>query len=293
MFRPRKLLCVFAHPDDESLGMGGTIARYAAEGVEIHLLCATRGERGRFGDAPEKPPPDVVGRTREVELWNAARTLGIRGVTFLNYMDGFLDRAEPRQAIRRIVHEIRRRRPDVVVTFAPDGAYGHPDHIAISQFTTAAVTAAADPSYSWDEQWSMNGSAHRVSKLYYLAWGKEKWDAYQAALKRLVSKVDGVERQANPWPAWAITTRVDATPYWRRAWEAVCCHRTQMSVYRELEKLPVAVHEQLWGRHEFYRAFSLVNGGRQVETDLFEGLHKPEPPPEKTDGDLERVLVAV
>jgi LmbE family N-acetylglucosaminyl deacetylase len=272
MIVPKKMLCVFAHPDDESLGMGGAIARYAAEGVEIHLVCATRGEKGRFGDAVEKPAPDLVGRTREIELWNAARTLGIRSVTFLNYTDGVLDRAEPRQAIRRIVHEIRRRRPDVVVTFAPDGAYGHPDHIAISQFTTAAVTAAADPSYSWDEKWTMNGSAHRVSKLYYLAWGKEKWDAYQAALKRLVSKVDGVERQANPWPEWAITTRVDAAPYWRRAWEAICCHRTQMSVYRELEKLPLSVHEQLWGRQEFYRAFSLVNGGRQVETDLFEGL---------------------
>lgn len=272
MHRSLRMLCVFAHPDDESLGMGGTIARYASEGVEVHLVSATRGERGRFGDATVKPPMDIVGRTREIELWNAARVLGVRGVTFLNYLDGELDVADPGEAIHRIVREIRRRRPDVVVTFAPDGAYGHPDHIAISQFTTAAVVAAADTNHRREERWTKRGAAHRVSKLYYLAWAKEKWDAYQAALKRLVSRVDGADRQANPWPDWAITTRVDATPYWRQAWEAIRCHRTQMATYRGLERLPQCVHEQLWGKQEFYRAFSLVNGGRAVESDLFAGL---------------------
>lgn len=292
--RPLRMLCVFAHPDDESLGMGATIARYAAEGVHVHLLCATRGERGRFGDGDHKPSLDVVGRTRVRELHNAARVLGVRGVSFLNYVDGELDLAPPAHIIQRIAQEIRLCKPEVVVTFAPDGAYGHPDHIAISQFTTAAVPAAADASFGWGDGWTMQGPTHRVSKLYYLAWGKEKWDAYQTALKRLVSRVDGVERQASPWPDWAITTRVDANRYWRRAWQAVCCHRTQMSIYRNLETLPAHVHEDLWGRQEFYRAFSLVNGGRALETDLFAGLRtQDEAPGISTQEALLALAVAV
>lgn len=294
MPRPLRMLCVFAHPDDESLGMGATLARYAAEGVHVYLLCATRGERGRFGDAAEKPPPELVGRTREKELRDAARVLGVRGLSFMNYRDGELDQAPPAHAIHRIAQEIRLSRPDVMVTFAPDGAYGHPDHIAISQFTSAAIPAAADASYGWDGGWTMQGPTHRVSKLYYLAWGQDKWEAYQAALKRLVSRVDGVERQASPWPDWAITTRVDATRYWRRAWQAVCCHRTQMSIYSSLESLPLELHENLWGRQEFYRVFSMVNGGRALETDLFAGLRsQPTVPGTSRETDVYALAAAV
>src|SRR5205085_3655480 len=78
-----RLMCVFAHPDDESLGTGGTLAKYAAEGVETYLVTATRGERGRFGDGGDRPPPEVVGATREAEPRAAARVLGIRDVTIL------------------------------------------------------------------------------------------------------------------------------------------------------------------------------------------------------------------
>lgn len=280
---PLRLLGVFAHPDDESLGMGATIARYAAEGVQVSLVCATRGQRGRCGDLSPNPLMDPnqhmeqVGRTREWELRNAARLLGVGTVSLLDYVDGELDRADSMKAIAELAWEIRLRRPQVVVTFAPDGAYGHPDHIAISQFTTAAMVAAADPTFGWESSWpGTRLASHRVAKLYYLAWGKEKWAAYQSALKKLVSRVDGVERQASPWPDWAITTRIDATPYWERAWAAVRCHVSQMSVYRNLEALAPEVHRELWGRQEFYRAFSLVNGGRTVETDLFEGLRNQQ-----------------
>ena len=78
--KPLRLMCVLAHPDDESLGTGGTLAKYAAEGVETYLVTATRGERGRFGDNGEPPGPEVVGRTREAELRAAAKELGVREV---------------------------------------------------------------------------------------------------------------------------------------------------------------------------------------------------------------------
>lgn len=271
-----KLMCVLAHPDDESLGMGGTLAKYASEGVQTYVVTATRGERGRFGDAAERPAPEVVGRRREAELLAAARELGVRQVRFLDYIDKDLDQADPREVQGKIVAHLRRVRPQVVATFAPDGAYGHPDHVAISQFTTAALVAAADPAYLVPgSEGPPEDPPHRVSKLYYLAWSTGKWEAYQHALKRLISVVDGVERQAVPWPDWAITTVIDTKPYTARVWRALCCHQTQMSIFTKLEHLPEADHEALWGVQEFYRALSLVNGGRERESDLFAGLRDP------------------
>src|SRR5947207_6450298 len=94
-----RLMCVLAHPDDESLGTGGTLAKYAGEGVATYLVTATRGERGRFGDSKESPGPEIVGRAREAELRAAAKELGIREVSLLDYEDGRLDQANPAEAI--------------------------------------------------------------------------------------------------------------------------------------------------------------------------------------------------
>jgi LmbE family N-acetylglucosaminyl deacetylase len=252
------LMAVLAHPDDESLGIGGTLAKYSREGVDTHVLMATRGERGRFGETTEKPSPEVVGRTREAELRAAAAVLGVADVHVLGYGDGDLDRADAREAVAKIADHLIRVRPHVVITFGPEGAYGHPDHIAISQFTTAAIVAAAPD--------------HRVSKFYYLEWGPQKWAAYQSALKNLTFALDGVERKVAPWPDWSLTTVIDTSHFASIVWSAVSCHKTQMSVYKHLEHLDAESHRAIWGTQEFYRAFSLVNGGRARESDLFEGL---------------------
>lgn len=265
-----RLMCILAHPDDESLGVGGSLAKYASERVETYLVTATRGERGRFGDATEKPPMEIIGETRERELHAAAKVLGIREVSFLDYVDGDLDQADPTEAVGRIVRHIRRVRPHVVITFAPDGAYGHIDHIAISQFTLSAVVCATDPSFQTGER----QEAHRVSKLYFMAWTKSKWAAYQDAFKDLKYNADGVERRAEPWPDWEITTEVDTSAHWQTVWEAVRCHQTQLTIYAKLANLAPEYHEGLWGRQQFYRVFSLVNGGRKRESDLFEGLRQ-------------------
>jgi LmbE family N-acetylglucosaminyl deacetylase len=253
-----RLMCVLAHPDDESLGTGGALAKYATEGVATYVVTATRGERGRFDDKGTKPGLEVVGRTREAELHAAARELGVREVSLLGYMDGELDSADSVEAAEKIAAHIRRVRPQVVVTFDPFGAYGHPDHIAISQFTAAAVTRAAD--------------VHQVSKFYYFVNGERKWAAYQAAFKTLTSTVDSTVRVATAWPDWSITTKVDARDVWQTVWRAVQCHRTQMSIYKNIGNLTEDDQKTIWGAGEFYRVFSLVNGGRKTETDLFEGI---------------------
>ena len=264
-----KLMCVLAHPDDESLGTGGTLAKYAAEGVETYLVTATRGERGWFGDEKDNPGEQALGRMREAELRCAAEALGIREVNLLDYVDGDLDQANPAEAVAKIVGHLRRIKPHIIVTFGPEGGYGHPDHIAISQFTTAAVVCAADPNYL------ANGSEpHRALKFYYMAWAKEKMAAYQSVFGDLTMNVEGVERRAAPWPAWALTTLIDTADYWPTVWKAVSCHKTQLPAYSQLENLPEAHHKGLWGTQEFYRVLSAVNGGRKIETDLFEGLRE-------------------
>lgn len=271
MKKTLRLMCILAHPDDESLGMGGTLAKYAAEGIETYLVTATLGERGWFGNENNYPGLDALGRIREEELRCASRVLGIRELNFLGYIDGDLDQADGEKVTSEIAYYLRRLKPDVVVTFAPEGAYGHPDHIAISQFATAAIVKAAFPD-TGSENRVHTLSPHRVSKLYYMAWPRNKWSAYESVFGKLVMKIDGTERHAEPWPEWAITTVISTQNYWPTVWKAVSCHKSQLVAYNKLKNLSEEHHMGLWGTQEFYRAFSLVNKGRTRENDLFEGL---------------------
>jgi LmbE family N-acetylglucosaminyl deacetylase len=254
-------MAVLAHPDDESLGIGGTLAKYASDGVDTFVLTATRGDRGRYrehrpGDA-QHPGAAALAEIRERELRAAAAVLGVHDVALLDYGDQQLDRANPREVVASIAEHIRRVRPNVVITFGPDGAYGHPDHVAICQFATAAVVAAADPT---------------VAKLYYIAWPESTWAAYQSAFKKLTSKVDDIERHVVPWPDWEITTVIDTREFRETVWQAISCHESQMSVYTQLQNLSQEQTDAVWGAQSFYRVFSTVNGGRARETDLFEGI---------------------
>jgi LmbE family N-acetylglucosaminyl deacetylase len=268
-----RLMAVLAHPDDESLGVGGLLAAMAAERVEVAIVTATRGEGGRYLEhrsGPEHPGREKLGEIREDELRCAARVLGVEDVSILGLPDGGVDQAPARDTIARIATHLRRFRPQVVVTFAPDGAYGHPDHVAMSQFTTAATVVAAAA-----QELSHDGAAlppHAIAKLYYTVASPDDWELYQRVFKKLTTTIDGIERAAVPWPDWAITTAVDVRAHWRKAWEAVQCHRSQIASYGGLEELPPEVHERLWGTEHLYRALSTVNGGRGRETDVFAGL---------------------
>lgn len=263
-----KLMMVLAHPDDESLGNGGTLAKYAAEHVKTYLVTATRGEKGWFSDPASYPGAEELGRIREAELRSAADALGLQEVSFLGYVDGEFDKADPTEVIGKLVAYIRRVRPQVVVTFDQNGFYGHPDHIAICQFTTAAVAAAADPTYvDPDHQ-----PEYPVSKLYYMAWTQDDVDLYHKAFGELVMDIDGEERRSVPWPNWSITTRIDASDHWRVAWEAISRHQTQLPGYEKLLALPESDHIRMWGTHLYYRVFTRVPVRSRVESDLFEGL---------------------
>jgi LmbE family N-acetylglucosaminyl deacetylase len=140
---PALLFC-FAHPDDESFSGAGTAMRYAAAGARIVLVTATLGQRGKLGDPPVCAPEDLEA-TRERELREAARIIGFDDLHLLGYRDKELADAPPDAMRQSLVSIIRGVRPSIVLTFDPNGFNVHPDHVAISRFTTEAVAAAADP----------------------------------------------------------------------------------------------------------------------------------------------------
>lgn len=134
------LVAVLAHPDDESRLVGGTLALAAARGVRAGLYCATRGEAGDTAR-----PAAEVAQLREGELHDACRVLGIAELWLEGFPDGGLVEADPEVVVERIVAFLRTVRPEVVVTFGPDGRTGHPDHIAVGHLAGQAFDAAGDP----------------------------------------------------------------------------------------------------------------------------------------------------
>lgn len=127
---PRRVLCVFAHPDDESFGPGGTIALWARQGTQVHLLCATRGENGH------SPHPEETARIRTKELKKSAEILGIQSVEFLDFKDGHIGNSDLLKLEADITRRIRSFSPDVILTFNLNGVSGHLDHVAVASAVT-------------------------------------------------------------------------------------------------------------------------------------------------------------
>jgi LmbE family N-acetylglucosaminyl deacetylase len=150
---------LLAHPDDESFFAAGTIAKCAAEGVRVGLLCATRGERGATGGLCAV---DELPQVREAELRAAGRILGIDEIEILAFEDQQLAKAPAGDVRRAIVRMLRRLRPEVVFTFDPDGFNQHTDHIAMSRFATDGIAAAADARWYPEE-----GAPHVVGRLLW------------------------------------------------------------------------------------------------------------------------------
>lgn len=155
-----RLLLVFAHPDDETFVAGGVCRRYADAGAEVVLVTATRGEAGTCGTPPLCSREELAAR-RETELREAARILGLSEVHLLDYRDAELGEASASAIRGELAAVIRRHRPQVLLTFDPQGMSGHPDHVAISRFATDAVALAADPQHDDATR------AHQVSRVLW------------------------------------------------------------------------------------------------------------------------------
>ncbi|RMG99946.1 MAG: hypothetical protein D6706_04650 [Chloroflexi bacterium] len=277
----KRLLGCFAHPDDEVLGPGGTIAHYAKAGVHIEWVCATRGEAGEIAD-PSLATPETLAQVREAEMLCAAQTLGIRHVHFLGYRDsgmpGTEDNNHPQafmnapaaQVVPQLVAIIRQVRPHVILTFEPWGGYGHPDHIAINRHTLAAVAAAADPTYHPNL-----GTAWDTPRLFYELLPVsvfENMRARMAARGMDTSWFERIEeRREKGWPDDQVHCILDVSATVTHKWAALLCHRTQFGPDNLFRRLPEEEMKALLSREYFALVRPTVSQEFRLN-DLFEGL---------------------
>ncbi|MDP2728127.1 MAG: PIG-L deacetylase family protein [Dehalococcoidia bacterium] len=246
----RSLLAVFAHPDDESYGPGGTFAKYTAQGVAVHLLCATRGEEGTLGNPPICTREEL-GRVREEELRCACQALSIKEVRFMGYWDGTLDREDPSQVEEKIVRAIRETRPQIILTFPPDGVSGHLDHMMIHRCTTAAYHHAGDEAF-FPKHFEEGLQPCSPAKLYYVALPGEM-------IRSL-----GVDFQGHDEH---ITTVIDVSQQVETKMRAISCHRTQL----DFPKLTPEQVQQYLSKEYFWLAHPALYSGIK-ETDLFQRM---------------------
>jgi len=276
----RSLLAVYAHPDDEVFGAGGTLARYAGQGARVVLACATRGEVGEISD-PSLATPDTLGEVRERELREAGKALGIADIRFLGYRDSGMAgapenddprcyyRADPDTAVRQIVALMREIRPQVVITFEPFGGYGHPDHIAVSRYTTAAFDAAGDAARYPDL-----GSVWQPRRLFYSLIPNRFFRELRERMEQLGLDTSHIRRPdeipGRP-PDEVITTVMDVADFTAAKWAAANAHRTQFGPNSLFRQVPEAMIQQMIAQEYFIQARP-NDGSEPVTGDLFAGL---------------------
>lgn len=267
------LLAIFAHPDDEAFGTGGALARYAAEGVQVFLVCATRGEVGEIAD-PSLATRETLGEVREGELRCAAETMGIHELVFLGYRDsgmvGMTENQDPRafinapaeQVIRQLVAIIRRLRPEVIATFEPNGGYGHPDHIAIHRHTVAAFHAAAAAAYEPDL-----GPAWQAERLFYTAIPRSFFQSMQRHMQALQIDASDLERFSElGWPDENVHVVLDVSSTVEAKWEALNCHRTQFGPGNLFRRLPETLVKELMSQEHFALAWPEPPPGLRMDS---------------------------
>jgi LmbE family N-acetylglucosaminyl deacetylase len=239
----RTVLGIFAHPDDESLACGGTLARLADAGAKVVVMCASQGEAGSVCDPSLVPEGDSLGGVRVRELRDAAAVLGVAEVIVLNHPDGDLRWDRVPELHAEIVKALERYRPDAVITFAEDGLYWHLDHIGIHERTSTAVLslgAAAPPLYYVTMR---EGVMREVVDAAH-AKGRAPADSSLWGIA-----ADAFGDGARP-PSFVIDVR-DWVP---RKLAALRCHRTQMGPNNPIAWIDDEEARQWLGREQFRRS---------------------------------------
>jgi len=269
--RKLTLMAVFAHPDDEAFGVGGTLARYGAEGCDVTLVTASRGEAGQIAE-PDLATPANLPYVREQELRCACQTYGIHPPRFLDYVDGQLTVVHQGQAVGKLVRIIRELKPQVLLTFGPDGIYGHYDHIAVHRWTTIAFDLAADPE-CFPGQLGTVCQPHQVSKLYYHVLSEQALAVMSQGDRPPSVLMDGVPFPFVAWRSEEITTVIDVSDYAEARLRGIQCHATQVGRQSRFAAAPEEMLGDPWLQREtFVLARSTVGWPDGVETDLFAGL---------------------
>lgn len=268
---PMSLMAVFAHPDDEAFGTGGTLSRYADEGCDVFVVTATRGEAGQIAE-PSLATPANLPTVRERELRCSCQQYNVHPPHFLDYLDGQLTVVHQGQAVGKLVRLIRQLKPDVLVTFGPDGIYGHYDHIAVHRWATIAFDLAADPDCFPDLE---TCEPHQVQKLYYRVSSQESMDARRQNGQRPAVMMDGVPFPFVGVPMDQITTVIDVSDFVDAKLRGILCHATQIGRNNRYVETPDEVLTDPWFRQEtFSLARTTAPWPTGVETDLFAGLRE-------------------
>jgi mycothiol S-conjugate amidase len=286
-----RLLCVHAHPDDESSKGAATMARYLDEGAEVLVVSCTGGERGDVLNPALKDRPEIEENIREIrrsEMAQAQRVIGFQH-HWLGYVDSGLPEGDPlpplpegcfalvplEESTRSLVEVIRRFRPHVVTTYDENGGYPHPDHIRCHEISVAAFEAAGDP-----EAFPGTGDPWQPLKLYYdVTFTRERVEAFHNALVER-----GIESPYQEWLAnWEersagrrppkVTTKVYCADHFERRDAALLAHATQVDPQGWFFKVPLDVQREVFPWEQFELARSLVDTDIP-EDDLFAGVRE-------------------
>ncbi len=279
----KTLLAVLAHPDDETFGMGGTLALYARQGIDVYLVCATRGEVGEMDPQYMRGFGSVAER-REAELRCAAELLGLKGVFFLGYRDSGMSgspenshpqalAAQPLEEVAAAVaRHIRQLKPQVVITFDPIGGYRHPDHIAMHRATLRAFAMAGDGSYHLEglepfqpQKLYYHTIPHTILRLAVRIMPIFGQDPRRQGKNKDIDLVSITEVD------FPVHARIDFRPVARLRDEATACHASQGG--GRLLTGPMAYLRRILGSYETYmRAYPQPVPHERFEKDLFAGI---------------------
>jgi N-acetyl-1-D-myo-inositol-2-amino-2-deoxy-alpha-D-glucopyranoside deacetylase len=261
------LLLVHAHPDDESIATGGVMAKAHDEGHRVVLVTATRGEVGEIAVLDEAETRPRLGEVREAELRKACEILGVDRLEFLGYrdsgMEGTEDNDDPRRfhraplvdAAMHLAVILREEKPDVVVTYGPEGSYGHPDHIKAHEVTVAALDL-------------LEAEGWRPAKAYFNSLPESEIERW-----RQMAKEAGMEEDFDlaGTPDEDVTTRVDVSRWAERKLDAFRAHVTQSNVLPEIVTKQSQIFEMAFGTEWFVLARGAL-GEPRLERDLFVGV---------------------
>jgi len=287
MTEPLTIMIVHAHPDDEAIGTGGTLARYGAEGIRTVLVTATLGEEGEIV-VPEMNTPEVKARLAEVrreELNQAVAILSVSDLAILGYRDSGMagteanshpdcfNMADMDEATGRLVRLVRAYRPQVLVSYNEHGGYGHPDHIACHKVTVAAFDAAGDTA-----RYPEAGLPWTPLKLYFANSPRRQlqsaWDQMKA--RGIPTPLDDPDFDLTRFtvPDDQITTMIDISDYVRLKLDALLVHRTQIAPDGRFMAIPEDIRREVFSKEYFTRAASRVVIAQhgEYEDDLFAGI---------------------
>lgn len=276
----KRLLAIFAHPDDEG-AVAGTLAHYARQGVHVALVCATKGEAGEISD-PSLATPENLGTVREAELRCACEVIGIAELHLLGYCDSGMDgtpenekitafiQADPDEIRFKLVKLIREIKPHVVITFEPNGWYGHPDHIATGRYATEAYYLASD-----SEAFPEAGPIWQPNRLFHSAFTLSRFKVivdYAREHGLNISNFDEVSMEGPDPFEDQITHIMDVRAYIDTRLASLRCHQTQFGEDNIFRQIPPEVQQASMGDETYIQVGPEPEPISAPAGDLFTGI---------------------